>query len=275
MSCLAEKKLPEFGDKISVEKFHISETNVRAEEPFGETEEDKQLIANLRRGNVIQPFKARPEGDGYGVVVGRRRFFAKRESGAEFFVVGVDCLVENMSDEKAIEASLTENILRKDIDPIARANALNMIVSYSTTGSGIRETARRLGIAPTTLSEWLKPLELSPKMQKALSNQEIFFTDALEVTRMDLGTEKQDELAELAETQGRQAFKAELTRLPTGKRKRGIPPGKYEIVRAAFDRRYKPDMEAIKKLEKLAETKHMERNECGKWIIQQYLKTTL
>jgi len=36
------------------------------------------LTANLRGDKVISPFKARSEGDGYGVVVGRRRFLARK-----------------------------------------------------------------------------------------------------------------------------------------------------------------------------------------------------
>lgn len=49
------------GEHISVDKFHVSKMNVRAEEPFGESEEDKQLISNLTRGKIIGPFKARLE----------------------------------------------------------------------------------------------------------------------------------------------------------------------------------------------------------------------
>jgi len=47
-----------------------------------EREEDRALIDQLRRGRIIEPFKARPEG--YGVVVGRRPFLAKKDVGAKF-----------------------------------------------------------------------------------------------------------------------------------------------------------------------------------------------
>ena len=67
--------------------------NVRAEEPFGEAEEDRQLIAQLRIGKSSS--QARPEGDGYGVFIGRRRFLAKKEVGAKYFVVGADCLIKD------------------------------------------------------------------------------------------------------------------------------------------------------------------------------------
>ena len=55
------KELVEVGCRIPVEKFHVSRLNVRAGEAFGEVEEDQRLIAQLRRGRIIGPFKARPE----------------------------------------------------------------------------------------------------------------------------------------------------------------------------------------------------------------------
>lgn len=78
---------------MSVERFHVSELNVRAGRSFGESEEDRALVDQLRRGKIIGPFKAKPEGDGYGVYVERRRFLAKKAVGVNFFVVGQDCMI--------------------------------------------------------------------------------------------------------------------------------------------------------------------------------------
>ena len=270
---LSEKKLPKAGDKISVEKFHVSKMNVRADEPFGNAEQDRLLIAQLRRGRIIGPFKARPEGNGYGVVVGRRRFLGKREAGAEELVVGADCIIEDMSDEEARESSLIENlsVLRKEMDPVTRAKRLNEIITYSPVG--LRGVARRLGIPATTLSEWLKPLQLTPKMQKALTEDHIFFTDAVQLARLKLGKEKQNELAELAEKEGQKVFKSELTKISGKGLRRGIPPGKYIILRTTFDKRYKPDLELYENLTKLAEAKHQKIDEYAKWVLQEHVKT--
>lgn len=107
---MAKGELAKLGEQIPAGSFHVSELNVRAGHPFGESEEDRALIDQLRRGKIIGPFKGRLERDGYGVVVGRRRYLAKKETGAKFFVVGSDCLIEEMSDEEAREASLIENL---------------------------------------------------------------------------------------------------------------------------------------------------------------------
>jgi len=261
------------GDRIPVEKFHVSELNIRAGHPFGEAEEDQLLIENLRRGRIIGPFKARPEGDSYGVYVGRRRFLAKKTVGVKHFVVGKDCLIEDVDEEEARVASLTENlrVLQKDLDPVTKAKKLNEIISFSA--GGLRATARQLGLKPSTLSEWLKPLELSPKMQEVTAKGTVFFTDALQVAKMNLGTEKQDKLAEIAETEGLDAFKAEVERLQVGIGKRGIPKGKYSFIKITIDTRYKPDLELDEKLTKLAEAKGMEKDNYCKWALSEYVKT--
>jgi len=269
---MINRELTKLGEQIPVGSFHVSELNVRAGRAFGESGEDRALIDQLKRGKIIGPFKARPEKDGYGVVVGRRRFLAKKEIGAKFFIVGSDCLIEEMTDEEAREASLIENlsILRKDMDPITRAERLNEIISFSP--AGLRATARRLGIPASTLSEWLKILELSPKMQEAVANGLLCYTDALNLAKMKIGQLKQDELAEILEKEGIEAFKKELERLGKKRLKRGAPKGKYIILRTTLDKMYPPDMELYEKLKRLAETKKMKLDEYCKYVLTEHSK---
>jgi ParB/RepB/Spo0J family partition protein len=266
------KEFTRVRDRIPVERFHVSELNVRAGELFGGTEEDQQLIANLRQGKVVQPFKARPEGDGYGVIVGRRRFLAKKRLGTKSFVLGVDCLIQEMSDEEAREASLIENleIFRKTMNPIARANQLSTITAFSP--SGLRGTARRLGIPASTLSEWLKILELSPKMREAVAEGLLCYTDALKIARMKLGEVLQDKLAEVLEIKGLEAFKKELTDVAAKKMKRGIPRDAYKIDRIVWDKRNRTEMGYYETLMRAAEKKGMKVSEYIKAFVTKHIE---
>ena len=269
---VTRKDLPKAGDHIPVDKFHVSEVNVRSNEAFGESAEDQQLIANLRQRKVVQPFKAKPEGKGYGVFVGRRRFLAKKIWGTKHFVVGVDCIIEDANEEEAREASLIENleILRKKMNPIDRAKQLNDIITFSTLG--LRGTARRLGIPASTLSDWLKILELSPRMQEAVKKESLSHSNALMVARMNLGETSQDKLAETLETEGLDAFKRELARNLSGKMKKGMTKGKYIVLRTIFDKIFKPDVELYEKLAALAEEKNMKLSEYSKWVLTEHAK---
>jgi ParB family chromosome partitioning protein len=268
------KELPKWGEEIPVEKFHVSPLNIRADEPFGETEEDRALIQQLWAGKkIVSAFKARPEGDGYGVYLGRRRFLAKRETGTKTFIVGFDVILEDVSDEVARRDSLIENlsILRKEMDPLLRAQKLNEIISHSS--SGLRDAARELGISPSTLSEWLKILELSPKMQEAVKNGLISYTTALKLARTNISHVKQEfELAELLEKEGYNSFEKHVERLSKKALKRGLPRGKYAILRATFDKKQPDEMELFEKLKRLAKTKNMQVDEYAKWVLTEHVR---
>lgn len=248
-------ELPKSGDRIPADKFFVSKMNVRVEEAFGDTDEDQALLKHLQWRDLVQPFIARPEGKGYGVVVGRRRFLARKKSGVKEFEVGKDCLIRGMKDEEALDASLRENLalFRAELNPIARAKALANLID--TKLIGLRGIARLWRIPVSTLSEWLKILELSPKMQEVTTKDLLYYTDALKVARMELGTELQDKLAEIMEKHGYDVFKKELARLQTGKAKRGIPKGKYWIDRIMWDKRNLKEQKYYEVLAKVAESK--------------------
>jgi len=266
-----KRVLPKVGDKVSADQFFISKTNMRADEPFGETEEDQALIGHFRRTDVVQPFKARPEDKeghwepgmdlslavGYGVYVGGRRFRAMREVGKKDFTVGQHCWIEEASDGEAMEASLKENLeeFRSNPDPITRAKAINSYLSRLPTG--LRGLGRAWGIAESSLSEYLTILRLNPAMQEVVQKRLISFRDALATARLGLGDELQTKLAEIVHSQGVDAFKRELARLMAGKGKRGIPAGVYEIARVIWDKRNRKEMGHLETVTKAAEKREM------------------
>jgi ParB-like chromosome segregation protein Spo0J len=261
---MAEKELPKVGDRISVEKFHVSEMNMRYGETFGEDEEDQILIANVRarrkeKETVTEPFSARPEGAGYGVYKGSRRFQAMRVAGFTHFVVGKHCLIRDVTNQEAADASWIENLsfLRKSTDPITRAKKLSERLAFSPLT--LRQIALRDGVAVSTYSEWLKVLELSEEMQQVLKEQLIPFSDGLTLAKLKLGEDKQNELANLLKSEGLQAFKLELARIPTGKFKRGIPSGVWRVDRILWDKRNRREMQHYAVVEKAAKKRGFEK----------------
>lgn len=265
--------LAKIGDKIPVEKFFVSKTNMRVDEPFGESKEDQALIEHFRRTEIVQPFKARPEGDGYGAVVGRRRFLSLKETGLKELTVGQHVLIAEMSDEEAMDASLKENLeeFHKTPDPISRAKAISAYLSRLPTG--LRGLARAWGISHSTLSEYLKILDLNPAMQETVRKGQVSFRDGLATARLKLEDEVQTKLAETAETQGVDIFKRELARHMAKKGKRGIPAGIYIVVRSIFDKRNKDDLRYYKTLEKLAKEKEIGVADYAKQIIVDHIKS--
>jgi len=271
---MAETEPLKNGDNISSDKFKVSKFNVNFGQPFGESETDKILISQVARTKkIVDPFKARAEGDEYGVYMGRRRFLALKATGIKHFRVGHDVLIVNLNEEQARQDSLIENlkVLRTGMNPITRAQQLNELVSSSP--DGLRGTARRLGLSPSTLSEWLKILELTKPMQKAVADGLLYYTDGLKLTKMQLGEIGESTLARTLESQGYEEFKKELERTTKKQLKRGIPAGKYFIERITFDKYYPPDMKSYGKLQQLAKQKNMEINEyIKKEVIEPHLR---
>jgi len=271
---LEKRVLPKIGEKIPINQFFVSKTNMRVDESFGESPEDKALVEHFRRTGIVQPFKARLEGDGYGVVVGRRRFLALKEAGVKELTVGQHVWIEEMDDGEAMDASLKENLeeFHKTPDPVTRAKAINAYLGRLPTG--LRGLARAWGISHSTLSEYLKILELNPDMQKAVQKGNVSFRDALAASRLELEDKKQTELAEAAEKEGVDTFKQELARLMAGKGKRGIPAGVYIVIRSIFDKRSE-DLKYYEALQKLAQEKGLDVADYAKKVLIDHIKSVV
>lgn len=254
-------------ETIPVKKMFVSDLNVRAEEEFGEAPEDEALRANVRKEGVKQPITVRSKGERYEVILGRRRFLSIKDRVKE-----IPCVVrDEWDDREALKASLIENWpeFQKTLDPITRAEALNRLISMST--KDMQGVAREMKIPKSSMSEYLKVLELNPKMQEQVAAGVVPFRDAVAVARLKLGDELQDSLAEVVVSKGLEAFRNEVERLKFG-RKRGAPPGLL-VVRLVFDPRSREEKAYYETLVKLSEGKQMNVAEYCKSVLVEPLKT--
>jgi len=262
---------------IPVEDIYVSALNVRVEDDFGNAEEDQALISNLSRTDIKQLITVRPDGNGkYEVIIGRRRFLAVKEllerTGAR---TEIPCIVrEDWDDQEAVKASLIENlgILRKDLDPITRAKAIKKLLDMrSNTRGAISRLARELGIPKQTLHQFLKVLELSPKMQEAVKAKKVAYRDALAIVFAQIPEDQQNRLAEEAE-KGKEAFKNELQRIMEGKGKRGAPPGLL-AVRLIFNPESMEERTCYEKLRNYCESKGLKVSEYLKGLVMEHVRS--
>lgn len=80
-----------------------------------------ELVNSIRTHGILQPLRVRPKGeDRYEIIAGERRWRASQEVG----LTEVPCIVEEKSDEEAYLEALVENVVREDLNPLDRANAL-------------------------------------------------------------------------------------------------------------------------------------------------------
>jgi ParB family chromosome partitioning protein len=82
----------------------------------------------------------RPSGDsGYELIFGEQRKIAAEQAGFREFLAFVD---ENITDEEAIELALTENLLREDLNPLEKTDAILKLAAVRLQSSP--EEIRRL-----------------------------------------------------------------------------------------------------------------------------------
>jgi len=259
--------VPKAGDRMPVERFHISKLNVRANRPFGESEKDKSLLENVRRNGIVEPMLARPEGNGFGIYAGERKYHSAMIIGYKAFVIGEDALIRNVTDEQARLQSLIEDLdaLREELNPIERANAIMDVIRTDMIGE--RAVAKRLGVAPSTLSQWIKILDLTPPMRDAVAKGQIYFKDALNLAKAKVGEIQEKKLAEAAETGGRDGYMATLEAVQAGHEKRGLPAGMYNAVKMMFNMSHKDEESQYKNIEQQAQVRNMETGEYSKQVM--------
>jgi ParB/RepB/Spo0J family partition protein len=262
--------IPKSGEKVPINMFFISRTNVRVDEDFGNSDEDFMLTQHLRAKNIVQPIIARPEGSGFGVFIGRRRYLAKKKTGVKTLTVGEEVIIKDVDDKEALDESLRENIalFRKELNPIARAQSIKKLMD--TKQLGLRELGRVWNVPVSNISEWLKVLELSPKMQKAVSNGTLAYTEGIRIARMNIPMDIQEKSADVLATKGFHVFQNELFKLMGKQGKRGPQAGKYFVLRLSWDKADPQEGEICERMSKLAQVTGMTVDEMAKNIIVQH-----
>lgn len=225
---------------IPIKKIIISPLNVRASisSQFGD-EEDQGLMKNVESVGLIEPIIVRPIGDKYEVVVGSRRFQSVKSSGAD----SISCVVRELTDEDALDLSLSDNVFTRSVDPVTLGNWLKERLERSDMS--LRQYAVKIGKAPSTLSEWMRMTDLHPELQKQVSMGAVPFKLALEIARKDLSTEEQAELASDSQEGGLDSLRRTLDRISAGHEKRGAPKGLL-ILRINFGSE-SPEYDTLKK----------------------------
>ncbi len=127
---------------------------------------DQQELADLaesiKANGVIQPIIVRPDGSGYQLIAGERRFRATQLAS----LATIPALVREASDEQLLELALIENIHRTNLNPIERAKAYqNYLNTFSITQA---EAAQRLGEDRSVIANYLRLLDLPDEVKTML-----------------------------------------------------------------------------------------------------------
>ncbi|QDT63131.1 ParB/RepB/Spo0J family partition protein [Calycomorphotria hydatis] len=149
---------------ISVEMIVANPFQPRKE--FGE-EEIAELCTSITRHGILQPLLVRPADGQYQLIAGERRLRAARKAGLET----VPCRVMEIEDRLVYEVAIEENLKRKDLNVLEKAQAFKDYIDRFS--SSIEELARNLGMNRSTVSNYIRLLDLSDKVKDALQKDKL------------------------------------------------------------------------------------------------------
>lgn len=131
-----------------------------------------ELKNSIKESGLIQPLIVRKKEAGYELVAGERRFRAIKDLGwAEVPVV-----VKDVSDEEMLALALIENIQREELNPIDTARAYRKLLDQF--GMRQEDLARRVGKERTSVSNFLRLLNLPEEIQASVAAGEVSFGHA-------------------------------------------------------------------------------------------------
>jgi len=132
----------------------------------------KELAESIQQHGVLQPLLVRPCGAQYQLIAGERRWLAARQAGLET----VPCRVLELEDRAMCEAALEENLKRRDLNVLEKAQAFqDYLHRFSTT---VDDLAKQLSMSRSSLSNFLRLLDLSNFAKEALLAERVSYGHA-------------------------------------------------------------------------------------------------
>ncbi|MEW6027407.1 MAG: ParB/RepB/Spo0J family partition protein [Planctomycetota bacterium] len=131
-----------------------------------EKESLQELIDSISTHGVLQPIVVRRDPkrtDIYEIMMGERRFRSCQALKKDT----IPAIITEANDQRMMECALIENTHRKDLNPIERAKAYQLLAD--TFHLTQEEVAKRVGADRTTVSHFIRLLGLPQEIQDDIS----------------------------------------------------------------------------------------------------------
>jgi ParB family chromosome partitioning protein len=89
---------------------------------FGD-EQMAELVASVKRHGIITPLTLAPDGDGFAIIAGKRRYRAAKAARLKEVPAQV-----READGEALSLAVAENVIRADLNPVEEAEAYHRLL---------------------------------------------------------------------------------------------------------------------------------------------------
>jgi ParB family transcriptional regulator, chromosome partitioning protein len=151
----------------------IEDVHPASDNPRQRFDEQKlnELAESIKNQGVVQPLVVRqrstPEGGGFWLIAGERRWRAAQRAGLK----SVPVVVKEVQAREAYELTLVENLQREDLNPIEEAEAYQRL--SAEFGYTQEQLAQRVGKDRATVANALRLLKLPQKVRNLVASDEL------------------------------------------------------------------------------------------------------
>jgi ParB family transcriptional regulator, chromosome partitioning protein len=151
-------------DKERVQKLLIQDIVPNPDQPRREFDPQAldEMAKSIEQHGVVQPIIVVRHNEAYRIVAGERRWRAAQLAK----LTHLPAIVRSMQELEEIELSLIENIQRVDLSPLEQA--LSVYKLQQQFNLSLDEIAKKLGKAPSTISNLSRLLQLPDEAREAL-----------------------------------------------------------------------------------------------------------
>lgn len=150
----------------------------------------EELAQSIKTYGLIQPITVRPIENGrYQLISGERRLRASKLAGLE----KIPAYVRTVDDMLAVQMALVENIQREDLNAIEIACSYQRLIDEC--GLSQEELSKNVGKKQSTISNYMRLLKLTDKVQIAVRDKQISMGHARAIVAIE-DADKQNAILE-------------------------------------------------------------------------------
>ncbi len=174
-------EIPETDIVGSIAEISIEDIDPNPENPRKDFSETyiQELAASIQTMGIIQPITVRKTNGRYQIISGGSRFRAAQLAGLKSLPV----YIRVATDVETLEMAVTENIQRKDLNPIEIAITYKALLDAKNLTQD--ELSKRLGKSRPAVANQLRLLKLPAEIQLALQNEQISMGHAKPLIALD------------------------------------------------------------------------------------------
>ena len=139
----------------------------------------RELSDSIKEHGIIQPVILKRDGDQFRIIAGERRWRAAQMAG----LLKIPSIIRDISENKALEISLVENIQRKELNPIEEAHAYQILMKNFDLSQD--EIAKRVGKKRSSITNYLRLLKLPEKVQELIKRSSLSMGHAKAVAGLE------------------------------------------------------------------------------------------